>query len=81
MRAIKVKGAHLRILSMGIDTATPTGKLMLNLLGSVAEFERDIMLEHQREGIAKAKANGKYKGRSPAAGSKASEILLWLLVA
>jgi DNA invertase Pin-like site-specific DNA recombinase len=50
---------------MNIDTGTPTGKLMLNLLGSIAEFERQIMLERQREGIAKAKSEGKYKGRAP----------------
>ena len=57
------KGAALSILDMGIDTSTPTGKLMLTVLGGVAEFERAIMLERQREGIAKAKAAGKYKGR------------------
>lgn len=60
---IKAKGASLRILAMGLDTGTPTGTLMLNVLGSVAQFEREIMLERQREGIAKAKAAGKYKGR------------------
>jgi DNA invertase Pin-like site-specific DNA recombinase len=48
---------------------------MLNLLGSVAEFEREIMLERQREGIAKAKAAGKYKGRVPTAQAKANEVL------
>jgi DNA invertase Pin-like site-specific DNA recombinase len=55
-------GATLRILAMGLDTGTATGKLMLNVLGSVAQFEREMMLERQREGIAKAKADGKYKG-------------------
>jgi len=48
---------------------------MVNLLGSVAEFEREIMLERQREGIAKAKAAGKYKGRKPTARAKAEEVL------
>lgn len=71
---LTAKGASLRILAMGIDTATPTGKLMLTILGGVAEFERSIMLERQREGIAKAKAEGKYKGRKPTARSKAEEI-------
>lgn len=71
--ALKTKGASLRILNMGIDTSTPTGKLMLTLLGGVAEFEREIMLERQREGIAKAKAEGKYKGRKPTAKAKANE--------
>jgi DNA invertase Pin-like site-specific DNA recombinase len=67
------KGVALRILAMGIDTSTPTGKLMLTVLGGVAEFEREIMLERQREGIAKAKAAGKYKGRAPTAQAKAAQ--------
>lgn len=69
------KGASLRVLAMGIDTATPTGKLMLTVLGGIAEFEREIMLERQREGIAKAKAAGKYKGRKPTAQAKAREVM------
>lgn len=71
----KAKSVGLRILSMNLDTATPTGKLMVNLLGSIAEFERELMLERQREGIAKAKAEGKYKGRSPTARRKADEVI------
>jgi DNA invertase Pin-like site-specific DNA recombinase len=59
---VQKAGASLRILAMGLDTGTATGKLMLNVLGSVAQFEREMMLERQREGIAKAKAEGKYKG-------------------
>lgn len=74
LEAIEKKGAALRILSMGIDTGTATGKLMLTLLGGVAEFERSIMLERQREGIARAKAEGKYKGRKPTARAKANEV-------
>ena len=58
---------------MGIDT-TPTGKLMLNILGGVAQFEREIMLERQREGIAKAKTEGKYTGRKPTARAKGEEV-------
>ena len=72
---LEAKGVALRILGMGIDTATPTGKLMLTILGGVAEFEREIMLERQREGIAKAKAAGKYKGRAPTARAKAEDVL------
>lgn len=71
---IEDKRASLRILAMNLDTATSTGKLMLNVLGSVAQFEREMMLERQREGIAKAKAEGKYKGRKPTARNKAEEI-------
>ena len=71
---IQAKGAGLRILAMNLDTTTATGRLMLNVLGSVAEFERSIMLERQREGIAKAKAAGKYKGRARTAMAKADEV-------
>ena len=73
---IEGKGATLRILAMNLDTATPTGKLMLNVLGSVAQFEREVMLERQREGIAKAKSEGKYRGRARTAATKdnAAEI-------
>jgi DNA invertase Pin-like site-specific DNA recombinase len=59
----------------GMDTSTPNGKLMLHLLGSIAQFEREIMLERQREGIAKAKADGKYKGRTPTARNQAAKVL------
>src|SRR6056297_1553536 len=68
------KNVGLRILELGLDTGTATGKLMLNVLGSVAQFEREMMLERQCEGIAKAKALGKYKGRRPTARVKAPEI-------
>lgn len=71
---LKAKGVALRILAMNMDTSTPTGGLILTILGGVAEFERELMLERQREGIAKAKAEKKYKGRAPTARSKASEI-------
>ena len=57
----------LRILDLGLDTSTPTGELILNMMGAVAQFERQMMLERQREGIAKAKAEGKYRGRAPTA--------------
>jgi DNA invertase Pin-like site-specific DNA recombinase len=71
---INAKGASLRILAMNLDTSTATGKLMLNVLGSVAEFERSMMLERQQIGIAKAKAEGKFKGRAPTARAKAGEV-------
>jgi DNA invertase Pin-like site-specific DNA recombinase len=60
------RGIGLVVLSMGgerLDTRNPTSKLMLTVLAGVATWEREIMLERQREGIAKAKAAGKYKGR------------------
>ncbi|MBB4201149.1 DNA invertase Pin-like site-specific DNA recombinase [Rhodoblastus sphagnicola] len=76
---LEAKKVSLRILGMGVDTGTPTGRLMVNLLGSIARFEREVMLEHQREGVAKAKAEaeaeGKYKGRAPTARAKAAQVL------
>ena len=72
---LRKKGVELRILNLNLDTASPTGKLMLNLLGSIAEFERELMLERQREGIAKAKAAGRYKGRAPTARAKAADVI------
>ena len=75
---VKEKGAELRILAMNLDTSNATGELMLNVLGSVAQFERSMMLERQREGIAKAKAEGKFKGRAPTAQRKSDDVIrMW----
>jgi DNA invertase Pin-like site-specific DNA recombinase len=71
---LRRKGVALKIVDMGVDTGTPTGRLFLNIVGSIAEFEREIMLERQREGIAAAKALGKYKGRKPTARAQADQI-------
>ena len=74
---LEAKGVSLRVLSMGgqeVDTRAPTGRLMLTMLGAVAEFERALMLERQREGIAKAKAEGKYQGRAPTAQRQAETV-------
>lgn len=72
---IRSKNADLKILNLGIDTSAATGKLILNIMGSISEFEREMMLERQREGIAKAKADGKYKGRAPTARAKSEEVI------
>jgi DNA invertase Pin-like site-specific DNA recombinase len=72
------RGIGLIMLSMGgqqIDTRAPTGKLMITMLGAIAEFERGLLLERQREGVAKARADGKYKGRKPTARAKAAEVI------
>jgi DNA invertase Pin-like site-specific DNA recombinase len=74
-------GAALVILDMGgsaVDTSNATGKLILNVMSSVSQFEREMMLERQREGIAKAKAEGKYKGRKPTARAKTDMVKLAL---
>ena len=75
VKKIEAKQASLRILAMNLDTTTASGRLMLNVIGSVAQFEREIMLERQREGIAKAQREGKYKGRAPTARAKGDEVI------
>jgi DNA invertase Pin-like site-specific DNA recombinase len=71
---LEAKGVALKVLDQAIDTTTPSGRLMFNMLGSIVQFERELMLERQREGIAKAKAEGKYKGRKPTARAKGGEV-------
>jgi DNA invertase Pin-like site-specific DNA recombinase len=73
---LQAKGVALRILNLGVDTGTPTGKLMLHMMGAVAQFEREMMLERQREGIAKAKGEGMYKGRKPTARARSADVLV-----
>ena len=71
---LEQKGVSLHILDLNLDTATPTGRLQITLLGGIAQWEREMMLERQRIGIAKAKAAGKYKGRAPTALRKKDAI-------
>ena len=65
VRAVKEKGASLRATEQPIDTSTAAGKCFLDMLGVFAEFETNLRRERQLEGIAKAKAEGVYKGRKP----------------
>lgn len=60
------KNIHLVSIKENVDSSTPTGKLMLTMIGAIAEFERANILERQREGIEIAKREGKYVGRQPA---------------
>lgn len=60
---LKEKGVDLVVLDQNIDTSTPTGKLLFNMLASIAEFETEIRKERQMEGIAKAKEKGVRFGR------------------
>ncbi len=71
------KGVFLISNKESIDTSTPTGKLLLTVLGAIYEFERTNMLDRQREGIAIAKKEGKYKGGHPKKYDKA--LFNWLL--
>jgi DNA invertase Pin-like site-specific DNA recombinase len=63
VRAVKAKGATLKATEQPIDTSTAAGKAFLDMLGVFAEFETNLRKERQLEGIARAKAEGKYKGR------------------
>ena len=66
--------AHIRILALAIDTATPSGRLTFNLFASIAQFERENMLERQKVGIAAAKKRGAYAGRAPTAQAKGARV-------
>lgn len=65
VRAVRAKGASLKATEQPIDTSTAAGKAFLDMLGVFAEFETNLRKERQLEGIAKAKAEGVYKGRKP----------------
>ena len=71
---VKLKGADLHVLNLGVDTGSATGKLLFTMIGAVATFEREMMLERQREGIARAKSQGKYRGRKPTARARSTEV-------
>jgi DNA invertase Pin-like site-specific DNA recombinase len=78
LEAVEDGGAGLRVLNLGgeiVDTKSATGKLILTIFAGFAQFEREMMLERQREGIAKAKGEGRYLGRRPSARLKANEAV------
>jgi DNA invertase Pin-like site-specific DNA recombinase len=72
---LDAKNVGLRIINLGIDTKSATGKLILTVLGGIGQFEREMMLERQREGIEKARLAGKYKGRVPTARRQSTQII------
>lgn len=74
---LEKKGVALRILDFGgstVDTQSPSGRLMLTMFAAMAQWERELMLSRQKEGIAKAKAAGRYRGRAPTARAKAAQM-------
>lgn len=75
IKRLEGKIVGLRILNLSMDTQTPTGKLMLTVLGAIAQFEREMMLECQREGVIRAKAAGKYKGRKPIDAERRNKVI------
>jgi DNA invertase Pin-like site-specific DNA recombinase len=76
---LEAKKVNLRVLAMSgsepLDTSTAMGRLMMAVIGAVGQAERETMLERQREGIAKAQREGRYKGRVPTVRRQAADIL------
>lgn len=73
--SLEKKGVAFKVLNINLDTGTPTGKLMLTMLGAIASFEREMMLERQAAGIIRAKSLGKYKGRKATAREKTAQVI------
>jgi DNA invertase Pin-like site-specific DNA recombinase len=74
---LSTKGVELIVLDQNIDSSTPTGKLLFNVLASIAEFETEIRKERQLEGIQKAKANGvKFGAKAKLTGSQIKKMKL-----
>jgi len=71
---LKTKGIAFKAIEQPIDTKSAAGKAFLDMLGVFAEFETNIRKERQLEGVAKAKADGRYKGRKPTAQAKARQV-------
>jgi DNA invertase Pin-like site-specific DNA recombinase len=62
---IEDAGAHLVVTEQSVDTSTPAGRAFFGMLATFAQFETDVRRERQMEGVARAKAQGVYKGRRP----------------
>ena len=71
---LEAKNVSLKVLDIALDTDSATGKLMLNLLSSINQFELQLLLERQKVGIEKARAAGKFKGRAATARAKTDKI-------
>lgn len=79
MTRLRAKGSSVKFLhSSELDTNSPEAGLLLTKLSAIAEFERQLSLERQREGVAKAKAEGRYVGRRPTAILQKNEVFrMW----
>lgn len=75
VRDLNVQGVGFRAIDQEFDTTTSNGRLMMNMLAAFAEFETDIRKERQREGIDKAKAEGRYNGRPATINAEAVRLL------
>lgn len=75
---LESRKVSFKALNINLDTSTPIGKLMLSMLAAIGQFEREMMLERQREGIRIAKDAGAYKGRKPTAKAQAGKVMVLL---
>jgi DNA invertase Pin-like site-specific DNA recombinase len=75
LETLETRKVSFKALNINLDTSTPTGKLMLSMLAAIGQFEREMMLERQREGIRIAKDAGAYKGRKPTAQAQAAKVM------
>ncbi|MCH9808087.1 MAG: recombinase family protein [Alphaproteobacteria bacterium] len=73
---IEEVGAHLIVTEQSVDTSTSAGRAFFGMLATFAQFETDVRRERQNEGILKAKAEGRYKGRPPTVDRDAVAALL-----
>jgi DNA invertase Pin-like site-specific DNA recombinase len=71
---LRGKGVALQVLDPAMDTSTAAGELIFHVFGAVASFERKLMLERQREGIAKARVEDRYTGPKPTVRNQAEMI-------
>jgi len=75
VESLNAVGAIFKVIDNGIDTSTPQGEVLRQLLGAITDFERQVVRERQAMGIARAKQAGRYKGRKPTAMAKTDEVL------
>ena len=75
VQILKDKGVSFEVLDMSVETSTPTGELVFNMIASIYQFERDIMLERQKIGLEKSRKEGRIGGRPKTAESKSAEIV------
>jgi len=74
--SLRERGIHLRILNLGIDTATPAGGLVLTMMAGLAKFERQLLRERQRRGIDAARARGRHLGRPALLGASHAQVAI-----
>lgn len=71
---LKERGVALVVLDQGIDTSTPIGRMFYQILGAVAEFERELIVERTKDGLAAARARGRTGGRKKALGTRQAAL-------